>query len=293
MSRNFVQSAFVRDATIRLYRTYARSQFWRTGPRIFVNSMPKAGTHLLTQILETVPSLMNSRLHIETRSIGRRTGDKFEFDPAKFTAQLRSIRHGQFASGHLPFSDGLDIALTESGFATVNLFRSPRDMLVSRYFYILGLRRHLLHDHLTENYPNKKSMIIALIEGPKKGERNFDGRFSPYADLFRAYARWISAPDVLSVRYEDLVGPRGGGDGDIQLSAFSRLCRHLHLPIGAEALLTRWREVQHHNNPTLRNGKIGDWVNHFDSDIERVFQQHMGDLQRMYDAPDGPHASQR
>ena len=48
MSKNFVQNALLRQSLLTAYRGYARAQFWRSGPRIFVNSIPKAGTHLLT-----------------------------------------------------------------------------------------------------------------------------------------------------------------------------------------------------------------------------------------------------
>ena len=283
MSKNFVQSAFAKDASIGLYRLYARSQFWRTGPRIFVNSLPKAGTHLLMSMLDLVPGIMNSRLHIPTRSIGNRIPEGFEFDKTKLQRQLRTIRKGQVVSAHLPFAPNLDKAIIETGFHMVNLVRSPRDMLISRYFYVAGLRRHRLHNYLTEHYPDKKAMLIALIEGPKPGEDTLDGRFRPYADLFRVYGAWTSMRGVLTVRYEDLVGSRGGGDDERQLVALSSLSRHLRLPISGERLQSEWKAVEHRGTSTLRKGTIGDWVNHFDPDIEEVFERHMGSVARIYE----------
>lgn len=282
MSKNFVQSALVRDAAIGLFRVYAQAQFWRTGPRIFVNSLPKAGTHLLMSMLETVPGIMNSRLHVQTRSIGTRTADGLEYDPIKLGKQLASIRNGQVVSAHFPFATGLDRAISEAGFRSLNLVRSPRDMLVSRYFYIKGLRRHRLNAHLTEHYPDKKSMLMALIEGPKAGEDNIDGRFRPYADLFRVNSGWLSAKDVLTVRYEDLVGGRGGGSDERQLSALSEIAQHLGLPTTGIDIQNSWKNIEHRGTATLRKGRIGDWVNHFDREIEDFFQQHLGEVEKIY-----------
>lgn len=283
MSKNFIQSGLARDATIGLFRIYAQMQFWRTGPRILVNSLPKAGTHLLMGMLEIVPGIMNSRLHIPTRSIGNRTTEGLELDEIKLKNQLRTVRNGQVVSAHFPFAPGMDKAITDSGFHVVNLVRSPRDMLVSRYFYIAGLRRHPLHSHLTSTYPDKKSMLIALIEGPKPGEDTIGGRFRPYANLFYVNDAWRTAKGVLTVRYEDLVGNRGGGNDERQLVALSNISRHLRLPIGGERMQSAWKAVEQQRTATLRKGVIGDWVNHFDNDIEEVFQRHLGDLMRTYE----------
>ena len=278
MSKHFVQSTVLRAAAIKAYRAYAFIQVWRKGPRIFLNSLPKAGTHLLMSMLETVPGIMNARLHVERP--GGPTG--MEIDAAALSRQLASIRGGQVATAHLPYIAAIADLVGNAGFRTVNLVRSPRDMLISRYFYIVGLRRHRLHKHLTETYPDKKSRIIALIRGPQPGEDTIQGHFRPYAFPFTAFSGWLMAPGVVTLRYEDLVGTRGGGNDDSQLAALSTLACHLDLPISGKSLQSRWSAVQHRGNATFRKGQIGDWVNHFDKDIEASFEQHLGEIDRLY-----------
>lgn len=280
MSKNFVQSAFVRDASIGLYRIYAQAQFWRTGPRIFVNSLPKAGTHLLMSMLEVVPGIMNSRLHILTKSVVSPAASGPQLDQASLRRQLRTVRKGQVASAHLPFIASMNALIQDEGLRVVNLVRSPRDMLVSRYFYIAGLRRHHLHNHLMTHYHDKKSRLLALIEGPKSGEDTVGGLFRPYAELFRDFAAWTTAPGVLTVHYEDLVGARGGGSDERQLAALSDVSRHLSLPVSGEQLQATWKTVQDRSTATLRKGAIGDWVNHFDADIEAAFEEKVDGVMR-------------
>ncbi|MCR6673600.1 hypothetical protein [Devosia ginsengisoli] len=88
------------------------------------------------------------------------------------------------------------------------------------------------------------------------------------------------------MRYEDLVGTRGGGSDERQLAALSTLARHLDLSTTGEHLQSRWAAVQHRGNATFRKGQIGDWVNHFDEDIEAVFEQHLGEIDRLYNQAD-------
>jgi len=271
MSKNFVQSALARDSAIKLYRMYARAQFWRTGQRVFLNSLPKAGTHLLVAMLQLVPGIMNSRLHVPTREVIRRSPSGAELERSSFIRQLRTIRNGQIATAHLPYLPAIPELLSDQKFAIVNLVRSPRDMLVSRYFYIMGLRRHRLHDHLRLNYADKKSRIMALIVGPKPGEDDFGGLFRPYSELFREFAEWSKCEAVLTLHYEDLVGAKGGGTDERQLVALSVLCKELNLPIGGERLQCEWKSVQNRPSATLRKGHIGDWTNHFDAEIEAAF----------------------
>ncbi len=282
MSKHFVQSTVLRGAAIKAYRAYASVQIWRKGPRIFLNSLPKAGTHLLMSMLETAPGIMNARLHIERPA--SQTGT--EIDAAALKRQLASIRGGQVATAHLPYIASIAGLIANEGFRTVNLVRSPRDMLISRYFYIVGLRRHRLHKHLVETYPDKKSRIIALIRGPQPGEDTIQGHFRPYAFPFTAFSGWLTAPCVVTLRYEDLVGTRGGGSDERQLAALSTLARHLDLSTTGEHLQSRWAAVQHRGNATFRKGQIGDWVNHFDEDIEAVFEQHLGEIDRLYNQAD-------
>ncbi|MCR6673599.1 hypothetical protein [Devosia ginsengisoli] len=120
-------------------------------------------------MLETAPGIMNARLHIERPA--SQTGT--EIDAAALKRQLASIRGGQVATAHLPYIVSIAGLIANEGFRTVNLIRSPRDMLISRYFYIVGLRRHRLHKHLVETYPDKKSRIIALIRARSRAKIQF------------------------------------------------------------------------------------------------------------------------
>ena len=94
MSKNFVQNALLRKSLLTAYRGYARAQIWRSGPRIFVNSIPKAGTHLLTAELEKFPQLQNSRLHIQAHKVNAATASadfKSLLFMSNFSFKLRQL----------------------------------------------------------------------------------------------------------------------------------------------------------------------------------------------------------
>src|SRR5690606_20231030 len=140
-------------ALLRLGRLYAQSQCWRKGPRILVNSIPKAGTHLLVSELSRVTDLQNSYVHIENRRINalsRRNErvSRFQLNASALRRQLSKIRQGQFFTARMSFSDEALCVLTEEKIRTILVIRHPLDILVSQYHYIMGLKRHHHHYHL-------------------------------------------------------------------------------------------------------------------------------------------------
>ena len=112
MSSHFVQSELIRRSAIGFVRVCAQAQFWRYGPRVFINSIPKAGTHLFASELSRFPTLHNSRLHILTRDVNlcadnREHRLEFEADTVKFEKSVGRVRCGQFFSSHLPYDQNL------------------------------------------------------------------------------------------------------------------------------------------------------------------------------------------
>ncbi len=281
MSRHFVQNTHLRRVMLSSYRVWARSMFWRQGPRVFVNSLPKAGTHLLTALFGVTPGLMNARLHLTSADLIGAGGEGPS--PDALRSRLASIRPGQAMTVHLPWSADMAAVPANLDFAIVNMIRDPRDMLVSRMFYIMGLRRHYLHRHLAENFTDERSRMLALIVGPRSDDECFGGRFRPYAEVLDDYLGWTMTSGVLTVRFEDLIGPRGGvAAREDQLACLRRLYDHIGLPIADNRLNGLALRLERSSSPTMRRGRVGDWRDHFDADVSaRIEEQAGGLLARM------------
>jgi hypothetical protein len=245
MSRHFVQNARLRAAMLAGYRVWARAQVWRSGPRIFVNSLPKAGTHLLTAELARFAGLQNSGLHLEGARIG-------------------------VFSAHLYWTQELEDAISDSGAATLFMIRDPRDILLSRMHYILGLRRHRLHDFLGQRFDNAADRLRVLVSGNAT-----EPFIRPMRTDLASFARWIERPGVLTVRFEDLVGERGGGSERAKRAALEAIAHHCGLdPSGLAEQAASGAGA----TPTLRKGQIGGWRSELPGEVVDAVDRECGDL---------------
>ena len=256
------------------YRVWARAQVWRSGPRIFVNSLPKAGTHLLTAELARFAGLQNSGLHLEGARIGvggATTPDGYPvIDPRKVASAIRTVRRGQFFSAHLYWTQELEDAISDSGAATLFMIRDPRDILLSRMHYILGLRRHRLHDFLGQRFDNPADRLRVLVSGNAA-----EPFIRPMRTDLASFARWIERPGVLTVRFEDLVGERGGGSERAKRAALEAIAHHCGLdPSGLAEQAASGAGA----TPTLRKGQIGGWRSELPGEVVDAVDRECGDL---------------
>ncbi len=271
MSQNFVQNSALRSAMLTGYRLYARSQFWRTGPRIFINSIPKAGTHLLTAELEKFDGVFNSRLHLELDRIGRLEGEAQDFvlSPKQAARYLDQVRQGQYFSAHMFWSAEMEQMLADREMKTVFVTRDPRDILVSRYHYVMGLRRHHLHQFLTENCANDADRWRALIEGHRASPF-----IRPMRDMLNGFLPWKESSSGLTIRFEDLVGQRGGGSLSAKRECLERLSAHCGLK-GHD--LDRLAATGTAATPTLRKGQANAWRSGLSPEIAAMVHAHCGE----------------
>lgn len=278
MSKHFVQSSALRSALLAGYRAYARAQFWRTGRRVFINSVPKAGTHLLTAELDRFPELQNSRLHLEVSKIkvpDRRTPAGYPvIDLAKVARATSHVRKSQFFSAHLYWTQELEHLVSADGTAMIFMVRDPRDVLLSRLHYVVGLRRHWMHDYLTTQFDNPTDRLRALIRGNPAAPFVL-----PLRATLESYLPWTQSPNVLTVRFEDLVGVRGGGSAEAKLAALRAIASHCGLaPSHLQELATSSSGA----TATLRKGQIGGWRDEMPAEILREIARDCDDLLEAY-----------
>ena len=273
MSKHFIQSATIRRAGLAAYRLRARSQVWRKGPRVFVNSIPKAGTHLVTAELAKAKGLQNSYLHLDNRRFSNSSSSADSsggINVAVIEKDLRTVRPGQYFSGHVAWDPALEEMLRRNAVKTIFVTRDPRAVLVSRYNYILGLKRHWLHEFLTGYSSDPVERYRLLING-------HDGTPSirPSHDRLEAYLPWIESSCAHTVRFEDLVGARGGRSDELKQETLRGMLTFAGYPDDAPDAAEIGKAT---TSATFRKGQADSWREELPPQIVTLVDETSGEI---------------
>ncbi len=112
-------------------------RFQKNGPLVFCTCIPKSGTHLLERILCQHPILYRKLLPTINNYNIRKYGN--------LEALIKSMKPCQILMSHVKHSEINRQVLEKINLKTIFLFRDPRDILVSRAFFILKRKKHYLH----------------------------------------------------------------------------------------------------------------------------------------------------
>lgn len=235
------------------------------GPKIFANSFPKAGTNLLKRIVNLLPnSITRYNYHLDHNIDG-------------WEKQLPSVWAGQSITAHLKYDPALVKQLGCLGFKSLFIIRDPRDVIVSNAYYIAKKdKSHRLHSYYN-SLMGKDDWIMAGIQGIP-GELLSDGiPAKSLGELLSGFLPWLDEQSCLCVRYEDLVGSKGGGDDDLQYNSTRKIIQHvgLRLDDGQSRMIAH--RVYFPNARTFRKGAIGDWRNHFTAEHVIEMKKTCGD----------------
>jgi hypothetical protein len=89
---------------------------------------------------------------------------------------------------------------------------------------------------------------------------------------------WLDREDVCVVRFEALVGPRGGGTKEEQISELGRMAAFLRPDLDRDGLAEAADGLFDPSSPTFRSGQAGDWRQHFLPEDVEAFKDVAGDL---------------
>lgn len=245
-------------------------------PPVIANGLPKAGTNLLVKALVGIADLRRSRWaitqqilmgldHGRTLPVG--VDHPREVSVAEFRRRARLVAPGCVVSAHLPDSEAAREVLGALSYRMTVIVRDPRDVAVSLARYVTSLPTHPLHQRFTAADPAQR--LRWAIEG-------MPGGLDDLATRMRRITEWSSWQAVV-VRFEDLIGPAGGGDADRQADSLRRLARH----VGVEVTAGKAAKVGHDlfgGTRTFRSGRIGGWREHLGTEHVTAIKQILGDL---------------
>ena len=240
-------------------------------PAVLGNAMPKSGSHLIIQVLHGLTRIgpfVNPGFPPVNRS------EDNSKQPDSFV--LRSIQRmhsGDIAYGYVHARQPFLTALTHPGRATLFVYRDPRDMVVSHVFYATQMHPgHGMHQYYNETLHTMEARIQAAIQGVEEP----GAELSPIRSKYENYLGWLDQPQVLSLRFEDLILQREAALGEIldylESCGFTpRIERLQAIAALAEAITPK-------KSGTFRKGKPGNWREHFTPANKAFFKEQAGDL---------------
>lgn len=168
-------------------------------------------------------------------------------------------------------------------FKTYNflMIRDPRDMVVSFAFMVYQSRTADI-THVTEKTQSAEleNVILDLVTGNQK-------HYLPWAveiqqvypllweiglyKFYKLYMPFFYSSDFLVVRFEDLIGERGGGSSQKQLDSIKKIGRHMRVPISDQEIKSIIEKL-FGGTWTFREGQIGSWKKYFTPRIKEAFK---------------------
>ncbi|MEA2520913.1 MAG: sulfotransferase [Actinomycetota bacterium] len=254
----------------------ARRAFDRSAPKVFCVSIPKAGTHLLERAICLHPRIYRKLLP----TIGDGNVVRWK-DLAHILARVRS---GEALVSHLSFRAEFPGLLERNGVRGIFLMRDPRDTVVSQTHFVTRETSHRQHGVFAEQESQRDRLLLSINGDPARGVLGI-------AERLDRYAGWLSS-GALAVRFEDLVGPGGGGDAMTQEAAVRGIYRYLGLGDDDGLVRSVCRRLFSSDSPTFRKGSIGGWTDAFDPELIEIFDRAVGDRADLYGygstGPPGP-----
>lgn len=271
-------SHVLRRVGISGYTAIARTNVFLPPSKVLLNGPGKSGTHLLGDCLSLMPGMMFSGRHFALSAFLCEPAGPASppvLDVVRLGKYLGRCPQGMFVTAHARFHPRLSDLVAELRFRHVLLLRDPRDVAVSHAFYVLRDARHQHHGYYARTLNSDKERLMESIRGFRLSAEN---HLPPIGETFGAYLPWTEDASTLVVRFEDLVGPRGGGDAERQLAEIGRVGRFVERSLSLEEASRIARRMYAKGSLTFRKGQTGDWRHHFGEDHRRAFKETAGEL---------------
>lgn len=239
--------------------------FNKKAPKVLANSIPKSGTNLLLRALYLLPK-MHRKFH---RTLNHNTSSPCEI--------ISNLKNGQICSAHLKYSDEIRDVLCKSDVKNIIIVRDPRDIAVSTAMYITYKdTNHRLSDYFINTLKNDHQRIMASIEGIPA--TNLDDGIESLSLIshYAGYMDWSKCRDCLFIKFEDLIGERGGGSAKAQSLCVQKIIDHIGINITDVQLHKVCKNIFNPTSRTFVKGQIGTWKKTLQTDHISKIKESMG-----------------
>ncbi|WP_404789615.1 sulfotransferase domain-containing protein [Altericista sp. CCNU0014] len=265
------------------------TQYWRdrlfnqlrgktTKSLVICNSFPKSGTHLLYQILYSIDNLQkwDDIVSVQALCGVMNTASHIRW-------KVGSAPDGSIVRSHLMYCDEILDVLKEFNCKIFFIYRDLRDVAVSHARWVTKEERIFLHD-IYRQYPSFDEQLMSSIKGVPLGSPFGSNLSQPDIGTdFSRWQGWIAEPSALAVKFEDLVGERGGGSEEKRLYLVEQILDYLEINLPLERIKSQFasRALDPEESHTFKKGgkgSIGGWQAYFKDGHKQAFKEVAGQL---------------
>ncbi len=239
---------------------------------VICNSYPKSGTHLLYQILYSIPGLQKWDDIVSVQAL---CGVMNTVSHVRW--KVGAAPDGSIIRSHLMYSDEIRNVLREFNCKVLFIYRDLRDVAVSHARWITKEERIFLHDIYTD-YPGFDEQLMSSIKGVPIGTPFGSNVSQPDIGTdFSRWQGWVTDPDTYAVKFEDLVGERGGGSEDKRLHIVEQILDHLEINLSSQEVHKKFASTalnpeESHTFKKGGKGSIGGWKATFKEAHKEAFK---------------------
>jgi len=194
---------------------------------------------------------------------------------------LGKLRPGGVLVTHLHWSAGTEASVARAGAKCLFLIRDPRAIVVSQAAFIATETRHPQHAIFAALPDLRERVLLAIRGNPETG-------FMGVAERLRAFSGWLDGAAHV-IRFEDLVGERGGGCDERQRRTVEEVLGCLEVSIAAGAFEAIVASLFSSASPTFRRGSIDSWREIFDETVAQEFARATAPEAALYGYDGNPH----
>lgn len=240
-------------------------------PIVLGNAMPKSGSHLIIQILQGL-TRVGAFVNPGFPPLNRGEDNSKLSDQAVLEA-IRRMRPGDIGYGYISAAEPFLSALTQPGRATIFVYRDPRDMIISHIFYATQMhKRHWMHRYYTQTLTTMEERINAAINGVDEP----GSELTPIRRRYEGYLGWLQRPEVLCLRFEDLILNRQ--EALTRILDYLEACGYRPRLPRSQAIASLETAIAPKKSGTFRKGKPGNWREYFTEANKEQFKRNAGDI---------------
>lgn len=224
--------------------------------KIFIVALPKSGTHLLSSCVELITNKRLEFLKESLHSIKNKN--------------LKELSPNNFLGTHAVYTKAHKKRLEKNTFKGVFIIRDPRDTIVSRAHWFK--KRH--PDNILSLDQLLMELIINYAHFDNYPEDVSHLNVKTLADAYqKLYLPWQQCPLIYTTRFELLVGPRGGGNIQAQITEIKNIAKHLSIELSETQIKEVADNVFDSTSITFKAGQIGSWKDHFKPNHKEAFKK--------------------